>query len=84
MTTEELFSKLPDKIILPNPHPIDELDDERWYLFELNKYGDEYELSYYDFANDEELISFQGSLPDIASKMYDWCKENHYLRITDK
>lgn len=78
MSIEELLDSLPDKIVLPNNNPIDEFDKELWYCFRLYKEGTEYELVYYCWLNDKELISFEGSLRFVAEHMYQWCVDNGY------
>lgn len=80
MTTIELLDKLPEEICLPNDHPVDEFDDYICYTFNLIKDEGEYELFYFSHLWDKELVSFCGSLPDVAEKMYAWCMENGYIK----
>ena len=79
MTTEELLNSLPDKIDVPFGNPEDEFERFRPYGFVLDKDNGVYELSYFNFLYEQELISFNGSLHEVASKMYEWCKEKGYL-----
>lgn len=78
MTTEELLDLLPDSIYIPYDNPEDEFEKKRGYGFVLEKESGVYELSYFNFLYDVELISFKGTLPEVANKMYEWCKEHGY------
>lgn len=72
MTTEEILERLPDSIVKPNPEPIDEWDDKDYYCFCLTKDEDTYDLSYTCWLKEKDLVSFKGSLSEVASKMYEW------------
>lgn len=82
MSTEEMLDALPEKIVLHNDSPIDEWDDEKHderYMFDLVKDRGAYEFSYICWSKEIELISFRGSLQEVASSMYEWCKEKGYV-----
>lgn len=77
-TIEEILDLLPDGISVTNS--IDDLDSELWYSFSLDKNESIYELSYYNWIWEKELVSFSGNLHEVASKMYEWCKEKGYIK----
>lgn len=71
-STIELLDRLPDLIKKPNKNPIDEWDNEIYYHFHLLKDEGVYELSYYSFLMDSELISFSGSLDEVVKNMTEY------------
>ena len=78
MTTEEILDALPDKIVIECEDPIYLYENTDWYMFDLSKEQKEYELSYFCWTKEEALISYTGSLSDVANKMYSWCRAHGY------
>lgn len=82
--TESMLNQLPSCIQIPREDSVAEYEDERYYyyLFNLSKYDEDsskYELSYYCWLYDLELVAFSGSLQEVATKMLSWCKEKGYI-----
>lgn len=82
--TESMLNQLPSCIRTPREDSLAEYEDERYYcyLFNLSKDDEDsskYELSYYCWLYDLELVSFSGSLQEVAAKMLSWCKEKGYI-----
>lgn len=82
---ETLLNRLPLCIETPREDDFAEFEcDRRYhYHFGIDKDYDNstlYELSYYDYLWEQELISFTGPLREISEKMVEWCKENGYLK----
>lgn len=81
---ERLLNQLPEHIEIFNGSIDAEFEEDKYnyYLFVLHKDEDDnskYELSYFDYLWDKELIAFEGTLTEATKKMYEWCKENGYI-----
>lgn len=81
---ESLLNKLPSYIKMYDKDIEVEFEDEHYiyYLFGLDKDSDDgtiYELSYFCYLWEKELVSFKGSLREVAEKAVAWCKENGYI-----
>lgn len=75
-TIEELLDSLPETIVTPREDPCAEFDFERNYYYEFCLYKEHggYEVSYYCFLYEVELVSFTGTLKEVVNKMVEWYK----------
>lgn len=82
---ESLLNSLPSFIKIYDTTIEAEFDSDHYiyYAFDLGKddgVENVYELSYFCYLWEKELISFKGSLHDVAEKMVAWCKLNGYVK----